>query len=218
MTDGMQFDTFTSALGRAESRRAALKIFGGAVFGALMGAFHGRGTTVEAQSQPSGSGYLCNQSYALCASASCVTSPSDATMVICRCPVENGYSFGYTTCSDRMPNGSALTSNFSMQGVASRTGIMICNVGGDGGVWASCLDAPCQVDPTDPTQALCQCQSAQTQKYITFGGNCDLASCTTTIWSSATLDLSGIDDYIVAMQQANQPVPQLQFCPPTSTQ
>jgi hypothetical protein len=211
--DEAKFEAFTSELGQARSRRAALKILGGAVFGVLIGAKR-QTAGVEAQSSQTGTTYLCNQTYALCAAAPCVPSASDPTTVICRCEVDNGYSLGYTTCADRAPKGNTLTSNFSMQGVVSRSAIMICDAGVGQGTWAICMDQPCQIDSSDPTQALCQCKSTKSQKYITYGGNCQLSTCTTTIWSSNALDFSGIDDYIIAMQQAGQPVQELKTCPP----
>jgi hypothetical protein len=214
--DDAQFEAFTSELAHAKSRRAALKIFGGALLGVL-GIAKGERAAVEAQSAPSGSTILCNQKYALCAAAPCVPSAGDPTMVVCRCPVYDGYSLGYTSCADRMQKGTMLTSNFSMQGIGLTSGpaVMICDAGVGGGVWGNCMDAPCQIDSADPTQAVCQCKSAKSQKYITYGGNCQPGTCTTTIWSSNSLDFSGIDDYIIAMRQAGQPVPDLKICPVT---
>jgi hypothetical protein len=215
--DGAHFEALATALGRANSRREALKILAGAIVGAAFVIEKGGNSVVEAGKTPpatSTSGYLCNQPYALCTSAPCVPSDDDPNMVICRCFVENGYSFGYTACSDRMPNGTALISTFSLQNVTSQTRAMSCSVGGAGGYWANCVDSPCQADPADPTQALCRCPVVQSQQYFTLGGNCDQSTCTSVIWSGASANTPTTNQYIAAMQQLNQPVANLQNCPP----
>jgi len=50
--------------------------------------------------------------------------------------------------------------------------------------WASCLDAPCTVDPNDPTKAKCKCPVATETPWLTFGGDCDQAECSN-FWSAA---------------------------------
>jgi hypothetical protein len=199
--DGARFDALTASLARANSRRMALKILGGAAIGALIGA---RWSAAEAGKTPpatSTSGYLCNQTYALCTSAPCVPSADDPNIVVCTCFVENGNSLGYTSCSDRAPNGNNLVSTFSLQNVTSQTQAMTCSVGGAGGVWANCVDSPCVVDPANPSQAICRCPTVQSQQYFTLGGNCDVSTCTSVIWSGAAANTPTTNQYIAAMQQ-----------------
>jgi hypothetical protein len=214
--DGAHFEALATALGRANSRREALKILGAAIVGAVFVVEKGGNTVVEAGKTPpatSTSGYLCNQTYALCTTAPCVPSEDDPNMVICRCVVEDGYSLGYTTCSDRAPRGNALVSTFSLQDVTSQTRAMTCNVGGAGGLWANCVDSPCVSDPSDPTKTVCRCPVVQSQTFFTLGGNCDTSTCTSVIWSGAAANTPTTNQYITAMQQLNQTVPNLQNCP-----
>ena len=214
--NGARFDAFTVTLARTGSRRVLLRLLARAAAFGILGMFVDWAAPAEAGKTPStsaGMGYLCNQPYVLCTSAPCQPSENDPSVFICRCLVQDGYSFGYTSCADRVPSGNSLVSTFSLQHVTSQSRSMTCSVGGSGGWWANCLDLPCTTDPTDPSQAVCQCVATQTNQYITFGGNCDLESCTSVIWSAATLDLPAIDQYSSAMSQLGQPVPALQSCP-----
>jgi hypothetical protein len=55
--------------------------------------------------------------------------------------------------------------------------------------WAWCLDSPCVVD-ADTSTATCLCtQVASTvQPYVVIQDHYDDATCTTDVWSSATVD------------------------------
>jgi len=167
-----------------------------------------------AASQQSGPQPLCQQTFALCTAAPCVQSPTDPNIVVCRCIVQNnGFSVGYKSCEERAPSGDTLYSDFSLENVTSQTRSMTCNV--PGGVWANCLDVVCQRDPANPAQALCQCVKVASDEFITFGGNCDLSTCATVIWSAASPDLisgSG-SQYISQMQAANRQVTLPANCP-----
>jgi hypothetical protein len=211
--DGEQFDALTKTLARSQSRRAALKMLVGMALGGVGAALWGRQAARAGKMPGAGPGALCNQPYALCTSAPCQPSANDPNTVTCGCLVLNGYSYGHTSCEERAPSGNTLISTFSLQNVTSQTRAMTCSVGGAGGLWANCLDSPCQLDPTDPTRALCQCPVTRDQQFFTFGGDCDVSTCTSVIWSGATVSLAVTAEYTSAMQQLNQPVPTVQSCP-----
>jgi hypothetical protein len=68
-------------------------------------------------------------------------------------------------------------------------------------------------DPTDASQALCRCPVVQSQQYFTLGGKCDQSMCTSPIWSGAATNTPTTNQYIAAMRQLNQTIPNLQNCP-----
>lgn|GEM_PF-1178834 len=126
--------------------------------------------------------WLCDQRYALCTSAACQPSPTDPSVSICHCFVQDGYSMAYGTCESRKPSGKRMSSSFSTQKLTSKSAIMTCPASVP---WANCLDAPCEVDPKDPSRAICQCPVVETGPSVIFGGDCDTAACTSAIWSGA---------------------------------
>ncbi|MFE5082120.1 MauE/DoxX family redox-associated membrane protein [Streptomyces mirabilis] len=128
-------------------------------------------------------GWLCKQRYALCTKAACKPSLSDPNVVICRCVVEYGYSYGYKSCAKRAPVGRRLVSTFSTQNTNHHTRTMTCTPRAQ---WANCLDVDCEIDPRNPTHAVCRCKSVESGDFFTFGGNCDTSTCTSVIWSAAT--------------------------------
>jgi peroxiredoxin len=154
--------------------------------------------------------WLCNQPYALCTTAECEPSKSDPNIAVCRCVVQNGYSIGFKSCTQRAQVGDKLISTFSTQNVTSSFSVMTCP---SGAPWANCLDMTCQVDSTNPALALCQCQLVKTGESSTFGGGCKTNTCTSVIWSAATPDLPGQAQYKTAMKQINQPYTFPKACP-----
>jgi len=126
--------------------------------------------------------WLCDQRYALCTSAACKPTPTNPSVSICHCFVQDGYSMAYGSCEARKPSGNRLSSSFSTQKLTSKSAIMTCPASVP---WANCLDAPCEVDPKDPTRAICQCPVVETGPSVIFGGDCDTAACTSAIWSGA---------------------------------
>jgi hypothetical protein len=155
--------------------------------------------------------WLCRQPYALCTTAPCERSTSDATIATCRCVVLDGYSIGYTTCREREPAGTAVVSTFSTQNVNSAFGALTCP---EDAPWANCLDMPCEIDPLDPALATCRCQIVETGPSFTFGGGCDPSTCTSVIWSAASPP--GVTQYAAAMRCVNQPVTFPAACPPAT--
>jgi hypothetical protein len=156
--------------------------------------------------------WLCNQTYALCTTAPCVPSTTDPDIAVCDCVVLNGYSMGFKTCDERAPSGTRLVSTFSTDNVNAHFGVMTCP---SGVPWANCLDMECEIDPTNPAQAHCYCTTVKTGESKTFGGGCDTATCATTIWSGATPDLPGTDQYRKGMEQLGQRVNFPATCPPS---
>jgi len=114
-----------------------------------------------------GGGTLCVDTprFALCTSAPCQIDTSDSKYAICDCVVESGVNWGKTTCEERMPQGTELCSNFSpiQAGPPSNLKALVCE---NEPMWASCLDAPCTVDPKNPTKAKCRCLVATTTPWV----------------------------------------------------
>lgn len=156
-----------------------------------------------------GGGWLCNQTYALCTTAACAPPEGDATTVSCPCVVLDGYSFGMKTCSERVPSGQNLISNFSTQNVNSGFNAMACP---EDAPWANCLDYPCQLDAQNPALATCQCQLLEKGPSLIFGGRCNPESCTATIWSGAAPP-GVLAQYTAAMGCVDQQVQPLTACP-----
>lgn len=152
--------------------------------------------------------WLCRQPYALCTTAPCERSTSDATIASCRCVVLDGYSMGYTTCSERALAGKKLVSTFSTQNVTSAFSVLTCP---EDIPWANCVDMPCELDSLDPALATCQCQIVETGPSFTFGGGCDARTCSSVIWSGASPP--GVTQYAAAMSCVDQPVTFPAACP-----
>ncbi|MGH9159330.1 MAG: peroxiredoxin family protein [Vicinamibacteraceae bacterium] len=150
-------------------------------------------------------GFVCFQRYALCTSAPCELSPTDPSIAVCQCFVEDGPSFGNTACEQRAAAGDTLYSAFSLQNVTSSSTVMTCP---SGSPWANCLDVVCTVDPANPMQAICQCVTVKTGSSVTFGGDCDTSTCSSVIWSGATTDMieQAISAYTAAVQPRGIPV------------
>jgi thiol-disulfide isomerase/thioredoxin len=154
--------------------------------------------------------WLCNQTFALCTTAPCVPSPTDPSISVCNCVVVNGYSIGFKTCTDRAQSGNKVRSAFSTVNVNSNFGVLSCP---SGVPWANCLDVECEIDPSNPAVAKCQCLTVRSGESLTFGGGCDTATCTSTIWSAATPDLPAAAQYRKGMNQLGQPVNFPKTCP-----
>ncbi len=130
---------------------------------------------------------VCKQAYALCTSAPCIPDPRHPDYAVCSCVVEKGESAGFKTCAERVPkqkqfNTTQLTSTFSFEQFSTKKSIN-CEKGMP---WTNCVDAPCTVDPMNPTKAICSCKIDHTQAFFTFGGDCDTKTCATGFWSGAT--------------------------------
>jgi hypothetical protein len=172
------------------------------------------GTSKQSSSRPKairvGSTYVCDQRYALCTNASCVPSKHDPSVVICDCVVESGYSIGLTQCSRRTPRGRTVYSTFSTRLVTNTTRVMTCPASTP---WANCLDAICEVDAHNPLKARCRCPLVNKGPSLTFGGNCNTRTCSSTIWSAASSNLAGSSQLIEELKRLGQPLAQPGLCP-----
>jgi hypothetical protein len=156
---------------------------------------------------------ICNQPYALCTTAPCTPIPGTKNQSICSCVVENGPSLGQTSCDKRKPSISStgqqlLTSNYSFENSATNK-VMTCK---GNHAWTNCLDKPCIIDPQNSNQATCMCGIEYSENFLTFGGQCNTASCTTTLYSGATQEMvvSGTQALMKALHLTKSP---MQSCP-----
>jgi peroxiredoxin len=158
--------------------------------------------------------WLCNQPFALCTTASCQPSTTDPNISVCRCVMQNGYSVGYKTCAERAQKGSSVRSDFSTMNINPSFRVLSCPTGVP---WANCVDVECEIDPTNPAVALCQCVTVRTGKSFTFGGGCDPTNCASEIWSGASAQSSLNTSYLKGMKQLGQPVTFPKACPNADT-
>lgn len=129
---------------------------------------------------------VCEQEYVLCTSAPCIPDPRHSNYAICSCDVEKGNSVGYKSCDARAAKikpfkVKQLISTFSFKQFKSKKS-MSCPRGKP---WTDCVDAPCTVNPMDGTKAICSCKIKHNQSFITFGGSCELDTCSTGFWSGS---------------------------------
>jgi len=158
-----------------------------------------------------GGGWLCRQRYALCSSASCRPVRGKPDVVVCRCTVRHGYSFGYRSCEERAPTRRRVVSTFALPADEAATARgMTCP---ERGRWANCLDMTCTVDRRRPDRATCRCRVVESAGFRTFGGNCDTATCSTVVWSAAAGDASDVETYMKTMADIGRPVGEPIACP-----
>jgi hypothetical protein len=175
----------------------------------------GGGTTVPAKDALKVDGaWLCNQPFALCTTASCQPSTTDPNISVCRCVMQNGHSVGYKSCTERAQKGSSVRSDFSTLNINSNFRVLTCP---SGVPWANCVDVECEIDPTNPAVALCQCITVRTGQSFTFGGGCDPANCTSEIWSGASAESSLNAAYLKGMKELGQPVTFPEACSSAAT-
>ena len=159
-----------------------------------------------------GGGTLCVDTprFALCTSASCEIDISDSKYAICHCDVESGANWGKTTCEERMPQGTELSSDFSpiQAGPPLHLKALVCE---NEPTWASCLDAPCTVDPNDPTKAKCKCPVATTTPWETLGGECDPAECDR-LWSAGHIVDKQFQEVLDAFGRLGVPGADYPYC------
>jgi hypothetical protein len=157
---------------------------------------------------------LCKHQYALCTSALCIPQPGDPTKAICFCAVEEGASMASVPCNTIQPSTDAngirtVYSAFSLEQFKDGKKVLTC---ASGTPWTWCLNKRCTVDPSDPKKAICVCDVLRTGEWITLGGNCDTATCTTGYWSGATVkDFNEATSFMVkALSLDQSPV---KWCP-----
>ena len=157
---------------------------------------------------------LCKHQYALCTSALCIPQPGDPTKAICFCAVEEGASMASVPCNTIQPSTDAngvrtVYSAFSLEQFKQGKKVLTC---ASGTPWTWCLSKRCTVDPSDPKKAICVCDVLRTGEWITLGGNCDTATCSTGYWSGATVkDFNEATSFMVkALSLGQSPV---KWCP-----
>jgi peroxiredoxin len=213
-------DLVTDATETSEEPRLARReliaraAFGLASFGAFPLIAAACGSSKKSPKRPTelhiDGAYLCDHRYALCTDAACVPSKSDPSIVICDCFVKTGWAVGFKSCAERAAKGNTLHSNFSTQLVTNATRVMTCPKNDP---WAECLDVVCEVDPHDPSKAKCQCVLFKTGPSVTFGGDCDTKTCSSTIWSATTSNLPGSTQLEAGMKQLGLPLTLPKACP-----
>jgi hypothetical protein len=126
---------------------------------------------------------VCEGRYALCTTATCQAIPGDEGAVACACDVKDGFSAAGSACKAEVTtaDGTELQSRYyPVKAYAA------CS---NDRVWANCFDARCTVDKDDPARATCTCTIARDQgPYVVITDTYTDATCTTDIWSSATVD------------------------------
>ena len=132
---------------------------------------------------------LCKHQYALCTSALCIPQPGDPTKAICFCAVEEGASMASMPCNAIQPSTDAngirtVYSAFSLEQFKQGKKVLTC---ASGTPWTWCLNKRCTIDPSDSKKAICVCDVLRTGEWITLGGNCNTATCSTGYWSGATV-------------------------------
>jgi hypothetical protein len=144
-------------------------------------------TATAAQSAPSFT--VCLGTYALCTTAQCKVLPSppgSTPTYSCSCDVVQGYSAGAKSCAEVPP----VTPPKAGDKIPSRyypvKSMAVCE---NNRPWAMCLDSHCTVDKGLKT-ATCNCSQAPppTQPYVIVGDSFSESTCTTNIWSSATVE------------------------------
>ncbi|HEX5498768.1 MAG TPA: hypothetical protein VFX03_06055, partial [Thermomicrobiales bacterium] len=235
--DGDRFDHLVRRVSRSRlPRRAALRVGGWGVAGALAGVAwrSGGGRAVVSAAPAAGTpraaatpfvcpgssavemeidgAWFCKQTFALCTTSPCERSNDDPAIANCPCVVLDDYAIGYKSCAERAQSGGQLHSNFSTANVNSAFFTMTCPADAP---WANCLDMPCTIDPKNPALANCQCQIVDSGPSLTFGGGCDVATCTSAIWSAAPLGLAGLSQLETGMACVDQQVTLPPTCPAT---
>ncbi len=148
---------------------------------------------------------VCTGEYALCASASCQPIPRyevdalreglfqvESTKALCQCENRNGVNVAQVPCQFRGDGAEQMrVSTYSWADAAPAPGpnhqLMHC---AGTSKFTNCLNAPCQVDPLDPSKSVCTCPMTSTgdanESWVTFGASCNALACATTLWSGAT--------------------------------
>ncbi len=160
---------------------------------------------------PSPNFIVCSSTYALCTTALCSPIPGDDQNVSCDCNVTTGYSTGLTECPgvQQTDEGETVVSRYYLI-----TSYLRCS---NDRPWAMCLDSPCIIDSSDPSQAACKCSVlAEQGPYIIVNADGDYSntSCINGVNSYATVaDVRQITDYLKTHNTPLKPFPIKVFRP-----
>jgi hypothetical protein len=135
---------------------------------------------------------VCESTYALCTTASCEPIAGKDDTVSCACDVETGYSLGLKPCTGDVETSAGAEISSRYYPIKSYAA---CD---NDRPWANCLDSPCIVDKGDPAKASCACTVAKDQgPYVIVTDTYDASTCTTGLWSSATvIDANRATDFL----------------------
>lgn len=124
---------------------------------------------------------MCNGTYALCIKAPCEKQPDANNLYPCSCVIETGWNMGPDSCGDRQKNLTSTYSNLFNLGSAT----VSCPTSTQ---WAWCYGAKCEVDPRDPTRAICKCPTSTKPTLILVADkSCpNPADVCGKLWSGAT--------------------------------
>jgi hypothetical protein len=139
---------------------------------------------------------LCKSKYALCTTAKCTPVPGQKDTVSCSCDVKTGYSAGQQACSDAKETsaGNLRSRYYPVHYYA------VCS---NSRPWAWCLDKPCTVNKDDPSKASCACTLVKDQgDYVIVTDSYNQSTCTTDVWSSATVQqITQVTDFLKSKDQ-----------------
>lgn len=144
----------------------------------------------------------CKSTYALCTTALCDPLPGKAGFANCACQVKTGYSAGTKPCTGiiKTKAGKAVSSRYYPVKDYVR-----CS---NNRLWAFCLDSPCVIDPENPEKASCICSLVKDKgDYVVITDDNTKTSCTTGIYSSATIDDINQITAFLKQQPQLQPFP-----------
>ncbi len=172
--------------------------------------------------QGAGAFTVCDGTYALCAAAPCRPIPEadenglavEPTEAICDCVMATGPNVGPDTCDARaagVADGLPI-STYAFALMATHPS-MTCTAG----AYTDCYGYPCTVDERDPTRATCTCAivpNEANEPFVTQGGDCDTDTCTTTLWSAATVAADLVANQALAEAAGLDETPS-NWCPAT---
>jgi len=144
----------------------------------------------------------CKSTYALCTTALCKPIAGKSDSVSCQCKVKTGYSAGTTPCQDvkKTDQGQVVYSRYY-----PIKNYVVC---ANDRPWAWCLDSPCVIDKKDPSKAACTCSVVKNQgNYIIVTDKNTKSTCTTGLYSSATVEEATQMTDFLKTQQNLQPFP-----------
>jgi hypothetical protein len=135
---------------------------------------------------------VCESTYALCTTAPCQPIAGKEDTVTCACDVETGYSLGTKSCLSEAETSETKQISSRYYPIKSYA---ICD---NDRPWANCLDSPCAIDSSDPSKASCACTLVKNQgPYVVVTDTYDDSTCTTNLWSSATVtDANRVTDFL----------------------
>ena len=137
---------------------------------------------------------VCESTYALCTTAQCQPVAGKDEEATCDCDVETGYSAGLKPCDGQVKTAEGTQVRSRYYPIKS---FAKCD---NDRPWAWCLDMPCLIDPSDPGKASCACKLVKSKgPYVVVTDTYDDATCTTNLWSSATIaDVDQVTDFLKA--------------------